>query len=299
MQLEVMKYFLMVADERSISKAAERAHISQSALSQMIQKLESDLEQPLLVRSNRGVFLTPAGEVVRNYASSIISKYEQMLLSLPRTAGGQLQIMISGTHSMAAYSLPCMLYKIKKRFPNSRYGLEAKNTAEIIRDVCEGLTDFGFVDVINDEPERLDYHPMGRERIVLIAPSGSTVPDLIQIQDLFDIELIMCTMNKCTCDRLEEELVTIGKGLRHLNIIFNADTLPAVKSAVTNGYGMAFVPYESIKHELYEKTIRLVTVKDLNLDYDIHMVTRKLKEMPLPARQLRDYLLEVGPTIFC
>lgn len=299
MQLEVMKYFLMVAEERSISKAAARAHVSQSALSQMIQKFESDLGQPLLVRSNRGVLLTAAGEIVRNYASSIISKYEHMLQSLPRVENGQTQVTISGTHSMAAYSLPCLLYKIKKQFPNNHYGLEAKKTEEILRDVREGLTDFGFVDVIEADPERLDFHPMGRERMVLIAPSASSVADTIQLQNLFDIELVMCTMNKDICDRLEQKLVTTGKGLKHLNIIFNADTLPAVKSAVINGYGMAFVPYESVKHELYDQLIRLVNVKNLNLDHDIHMVTRKVKDMTAPARQLRDYLLEVGATIFC
>jgi len=299
MQLDVMKYFLMVAEERSISKAAGRAHISQSALSQMIQKFEEDLGQPLLVRSNRGVLLTEAGEVVRNYANSIINKYDQMQQSLSKIAGGQNQIMISGTHSMAAYSLPCMLYKVKKRFPSSRYGLEAKNTEEIIRDVREGLTDFGFVDTVHEDSERLDYHRMGREKIVLIAPAGSQVEEKIRLQDLFDIELILCTMNKCTCDRLEQELGTIGKGMKHLNIIFNADTLSAVKSSVINGFGMAFVPYESIKHELYDKSIRLVQVTDLSLDYDIHMVTRKLKDMALSARQLREYLLEVGASIFC
>ncbi len=64
-----------------------------------------------------------------------------------------------------------------------------------------------------------------------------------------------------------------GKGLDNLNVIFNADSLSAVKSSVLNGYGMAFVPYESIKHELYEKSIKLVDINDVDLDYDIYMVS--------------------------
>ena len=301
MNLQIMKYFLLVAEERSISKGAAKAHVSQSALSQMIQKFEEDVGQPLFDRSNRGVSLTEAGEIVRKHASSIIKKYDQMLETLATVAGGQPKIRINGTFSMAAYSLPCLLYKLKKIFPQYKYALDARPSGEILHDVREGISDFGFVDSIDpaNADNELRFYPMGREHIVLIAPAHYPVPDAIDLKALLDYEMILCTMNQNTCDRLDQELVKLGKDLRSLNIIFNADSLSAVKSSVVNGFGMAFVPYESIKHELYDKLIKLVAVKGLDMDYDIFMVTRQMRELNRSVIQILDYLLEAGVSIFC
>jgi LysR family transcriptional regulator, transcriptional activator of the cysJI operon len=297
--LDAMRYFLMIVEERSISKGAARAHISQSALSQTIQKLEEDLGYQLMLRSNRGITLTGAGEIVRRYAETLTRGYDRMLEELSLSTESQHFVGISGTYSLAAYSLPCMLYKIKKMFPKHQYSLDAKNAEDIIRDVREGLTDLGFVDIVLEEPESLVFSLMGKERVVLMAKADYPVADTLTVHDLFNIEMIMCTMNRKTTEHLDEVLHSVDRRLENLNVLFYADSLSAVKSSVLSGFGMAFVPYESIKHELYEKLIKLVTVEGINLDYDIYMVSRKPKDMPLPARVSRDYLLEVGVKSFC
>jgi len=299
MNLQVMKYFLLVAQERSISKGATKAHVSQSALSQMIQKFEEDVGLPLLERSNRGVSLTEAGEIVQKYASSIIQKYDQMLENLQSIHHGQHKIHINGTHSMAAYSLPCLLYKLKKAFPQFDYALEARDTEAILRDVREGLVDFGFVDINDRDNEDLKFYPMGRERVVLIAQDSYPVPETITIDDLIRYEMVQCTSNKHACDRLEEELVRVGKDIHSLNVIFNADSLSAVKSSVVKGFGMAFVPYESVKRELYEKSIKIVAVDNLDMDYDIFLVTRPSKNIVQPYQQILKFVLQAGVSIFC
>ncbi len=298
MHLDALKYFLYIVEEKSISKAAKKAHISQSALSQMIHKLEEDLNQSLLVRSNRGVTLTSQGEIVLRYANHIIKNFDKMVSELKSYDSNDKKITISGTSSLAAYSLPCMIYKIKKHFPDFRYDLEAKTVDSILTDLKDDMSDFGFVDE-KVEDDELIYHRMGREEMVLIAKHDYKVDEEITLDDLVDMELIMCTMNHKTCEKLEIALKPHGKGLDNLNIIFNADSLSAVKSSVLNGYGVAFVPYESIKHELYEKSIKLIDIQDVDLDYDIYMVSRKPKELSQSARESRDYLIEIGRKSFC
>jgi len=298
MHLDALKYFLYIVEEKSISKAAKKAHISQSALSQMIHKLEEDLNQSLLIRSNRGVTLTSQGEIVLRYANHIIKNFDKMAAELASYDANEKKISISGTSSLAAYSLPCMIYKIKKHFPEFRYNLAAKGVDDIIDDLLDDTSDFGFVDEMKDVDE-LIYNKMGREEFVLIAKHDYKISEEITLNELLDMELIMCTANHKTCEKLELALKPQEKTLDHLNVIFNVDSLSAVKSSVLNGYGMAFVPYESIKHELYEKSIKLVDVKDLDLDYDIYMVSKKPKELSQSARESRDYLLEIGRKSFC
>lgn len=298
MHLDALRYFHTVVEERSISKAAAKTHISQSALSQMIHKLEEDLGVALLNRSNRGVTLTEPGEIVLKYSNNIIKSFDKMMDDLKSFDANKNKITVSGTWSLSAYSLPCMLYKIKKKMPEYSFELEAKNVKEIVHDIREDLSDLGFVDMVIEE-EDLAYHKMGQEKVVLIAKSDYKIPDRITLEDLLKVELIMCTMNKKTCEHLDDALKTLDKHLENLNIIFNADTLTAVKSSVLNGFGMAFVPYESIKHELYEKSIKLVEIDDVDLDYDIYMVSKKPKDLSKSVRESREYLIEVGRKSFC
>lgn len=299
MHLDALKYFLYIVEEKSISKAAKKAHISQSALSQMIHKLEEDLEQSLLLRSNRGVSLTSQGEIVLRYANHIIKNVDKMHTELSNFDSNDKRITISGTSSLAAYSLPCMIFKIKKHFPDFRFDLVAKPVSDIVMDIKDDTSDFGFVDAIDVHDDELVYSKMGREEIVLIAKHDYKVTQELTLDGLFDVELIMCTANHKSCEQLDAILKPKGKGLDMLNVIFNADSLSSVKSSVLNGFGMAFVPYESIKHELYEESIKLVEVKDIDLGYDIYMVSKKPKLLSQTARESRDYLLEIGRKSFC
>lgn len=298
MNIEALKYYVSVVEEKSISKAADKLHLSQSALSQMIQKLEEDFGHELLTRSNRGVILTAAGEIVLKYAHNIIKNLDKMQEELKNFDANQNKINISGTWSLAAYSLPCMIYKIKKQFPQFIFELNAKGGDEIVLDIKNDLADFGFVDTQIEDSELISYK-MGQEKVVLIAKKDYKVDEIIELEDLFKIELIMCTMNKKTCEHLSDALKVKNRKLEQLNVIFNADSLSAVKSSVLNGYGMAFVPYESVKHELYEKSVKLVEVKDVMLDYDIFMISKKPKQLSPSAKASRDYLIEIGRKSFC
>jgi len=299
MQLDALKYLLYVVEDRSISKAAKKAHISQSALSQMIHKLEEDLGYELLNRSNRGVTLTPMGEIVIKYANNIIKNFDKMMVDLNNHQKHQSKITVTGTWSLVAYSLPCMIYNVKKRFPEVEFDLVAKSLKDILSDIKNDLSDLGFIDVFMEEEDDLMYYNMGKEKVVLIAKSDYKIPDKITLSELVDVELIMCTINKKTCENIDISLKPLHKKLDNLNIMFKADSLTAVKSSILNGFGVAFVPYESIKYELYEEAIKLIEVEGLNLDYDIYMVSKKTKELSDVVRASREYLIQEGRKSFC
>ena len=107
MHIESLEYFQKIAEVKSISKVANSSHISQPALSQQIQKLEDSLGKQLFLRSNRGVKLTEAGEIVLKYADNIIRTYNKMLSEL--TEQENEEIKIAGEYTIATYCLPCAL----------------------------------------------------------------------------------------------------------------------------------------------------------------------------------------------
>lgn len=299
MHLESLKYFREVASEKSISKVAKKSHISQSALSQLIQKLEEDFGYKLLNRSNKGVALTELGEIVLKYSNNIIRNYETMLEELETTVKQHNKVRINGTWSLVTYSLPCVIYKIKKKYPNHQYELIASTGEETIRDVQNDICDFGIINDKIDTDHHLFTYPMGKEKIVLIAPGKYNIPDKIQIEDLMKYDMIMCNSNEHIYKNLEKALSSVQKNIEDLNVIFNATTDGAVKLAVSNGYGLAFVPYESIKHELYEKTVKVIDIEDVSLDYDIYLISKKLNQLSQARKESIEYFIEIGQKSFC
>lgn len=299
MHLESLKYFRDVASEKSISKVAKKSHISQSALSQLIQKLEEDFGYKLLNRSNKGVELTDMGEIVLKYSINIIRNYETMVEELETTVKQYNKVRINGTWALVTYSLPCVIYKIKKKYPNHQYELIASTKEDTVTDVQNDICNFGIVNGNISKEHDLFTHSIGKEKIVLIAPGKYNIPDKIKLEDLTKYDMIMCNSNNHISHNLKKELKNINKDLDDLNIIFNVATDGAVKLAVSNGYGLAFVPYESIKHELYEKTVKVIEIEDVSLDDEIYLISKKFNKLTKSQKESIEYFMEIGQKSFC
>lgn len=299
MNINSLLYFIDVVEEKSISKVAQKMHISQSALSQQIQKLEDDIGYKLLNRSNKGVDVTDIGEIAVKYFQNIIKNYEKMTEEIKAFVEEDNQISINGTSSLVAYSLPCVIYKIKKKFPNYNFEMIVSTVEETITDIQNDICDFGFIDSKPNDKYNLYSLKMGKEKVVLISHSKYKVPETIKLENLLKLDIINCTLSTQTSNLLEKELIKINKSLKDLKIIFNVDSLSAVKSSVINKHGVAFVPYEAIKHELYEKSIKIIEVEDISLDYDIYLISKKLGELSKPAKESIEYLIEIGRKSFC
>ncbi|MCT4598432.1 MAG: LysR family transcriptional regulator [Vallitalea sp.] len=299
MHLESLKYFREVVSEKSISKVAKKSHISQSALSQLIQKLEEDFGYKLLNRSNKGVEPTVMGEIVLKYSNNIIRNFDAMVEELKTIEKQNNKIRINGTWALVTYSLPCVIYKIKKKYPNHQYELIAGTREDTITDVQNDICDFGVIDGTISEDYDLFTYAMGKEKIVLIAPGKYNIPNKINLEDLIKYDMIMCNRNNYIRDNLEKELKKIGKSLDDLKIMFNVATDGAVKLAVSNSYGLAFVPYESIKHELYEKTVKIIEIDNVSLDYDIYLISKKFNKLSRARKDSIEYFIEIGQKSFC
>ena len=89
MDLRHLRYFQAVAEELSYSRAADRLHIAQPALSRAVQEIEAELGGPVLDRNRRRVSLTPAGKVLLREASIVFERWEEAMRRVKRTAAGE------------------------------------------------------------------------------------------------------------------------------------------------------------------------------------------------------------------
>ena len=147
MHIEYFNYFYQVAKVKSISKVAKQIHISQSALSQQIQKFENSVGYQLFKRSNKGVELTEMGEIVLQYSENILNTYKKMMTDLEKGSNISNTVAIQACHSISHYALPCSIYKIKEKFPYHQYELSTSSSDKIRSSVENNICDIGFTTV--------------------------------------------------------------------------------------------------------------------------------------------------------
>jgi len=126
MELRQIKYFLAVAEEKNFHRAAERVHITQPALSRQISQLEQDIGAVLLLRTNRKVELTPAGQEFFERATRIMADIGRARLATQRAVTDQVGVLVVGYIPSAAYVIvPQVLKYLRSFFPNAEVDLRS------------------------------------------------------------------------------------------------------------------------------------------------------------------------------
>lgn len=274
MHLECFAYFYNVAMAKSISKVALNSHISQSALSQQIQKLEESLGHKLLIRSNKGVELTEMGTIVFKYSDNIVRTYNKMIEEIGNYEDNTQNLQIEACWPLALYALPCTLYEMKNRFKKHNYILKSNSASAIEQNIVNNISDIGFI-YGKPKDETIVSLEIGYDDIVLVAPYTMNIGDEISINELYEHPLIMLEDNLRIKRYIRTHLMNIGYKFEELNVLFNMDTAEAVKSALSQGVGMSFLPYISVKKEIYRKQLKIIKIKEISISYPIYLVYKK------------------------
>ena len=168
-----LKYFVALAETLHFAKAARKAHISPSALTRSIQRLETEVEHPLFFRDRRNVTLTPAGRIFLAYAEGALADWEKCRTALKRHGGdvrGTISIYSSVT---AVYSiLSEVLRPFRNRYPDVHVNLATGTVAEAIGRVLDGAVDCAVAAMPDRLPSKVSFSSLTTTALVFIAPVG-------------------------------------------------------------------------------------------------------------------------------
>ena len=173
MNFQHLKYFLMVAEELNITRAAERLYISQQSLSNHIGNLERELDVKLFTRSPK-LSLTYAGDLLVATASQILDLHSQYLSKvgdINRQYMGVLRVGVSHTCGLAL--LPEILPKFRAEFPLVEFSLFEGNSTQLEDELSHGRTDLiiCFQPIIMDGVATL---PLNEQQLVMVVPRQFT-----------------------------------------------------------------------------------------------------------------------------
>jgi len=171
-----LQNFLTLAELLHFGKASQICHLSPSALTRSIQRMEEAVGKPLFIRDNRTVSLTRAGEKFREYASRAVRDWGDFLEEVKDHSdiGGQLSIYASVT---AVYSLlPELLESYRTAYPEVQLELRTGSAEESVHQVLSGEIDLSIAALPDRTLSGLEFMPLVETDLVFIAPRGGPQP---------------------------------------------------------------------------------------------------------------------------
>lgn len=162
MEIRVLKYFLMVAREESITKAASRLHITQPTLSRQMADLEADMGVPLLDRSGRKIALTPEGILLRRRAEEIVSLVDKTEMEVSQAAENlEGTISVAGGDLSQARDFVCLIKEFQTLHPFVHFRYYTDITPYICECMDHGCFDVGLL-VEPFDREKYESFPIGK-----------------------------------------------------------------------------------------------------------------------------------------
>jgi DNA-binding transcriptional LysR family regulator len=174
MELRHLRYFIAVAEEGNITRAAERLGMQQPPLSQQIRALERELGAQLLRRKPRGVEPTHAGQTFLANARAILAQIDHAFASTRRTARGEQGRLSVGFTSSAPFHpfVPRVVRAFRQAYPLVALTLEESGTTELIDSLRHERLDTAFIRTPVSDPEGLIINPLLEETMLVALPGG-------------------------------------------------------------------------------------------------------------------------------
>lgn len=293
MELRVLNYFLAIAREQSIVRAAEALHLSQPTLSTQIKNLEEELGKQLFIRGTRGtrkVTLTEEGVILRKRAEEIldlVKRTENEITLNDDIIVGDVYIGTGETDGVRLMAKAAK--KLQEHYPGIHYHIYSGNAAHVMEQLDKGLIDFGIIfgDVDLTKYNSLDTTYSDQWGVLMRRDSELAENETISPKDLRNKPLIL-SQQEARGGTLTQWL---GLEVGELNItatynlIFNASLL------VDEGLGYA-IGYDKIINTTGDSSLCFRPLST-QLESRMHIIWKKYQLFSKPSGKFLEVLKEI------
>jgi DNA-binding transcriptional LysR family regulator len=275
MHLETLRTFVELVERGSFSAAARRLGISQPAISKQLQRLEAELEAPLLIRDT-------------------LARYDQLrgdLAALQQQVHGGVRVAASTIPG--EYLLPGLLAAFQEAYPQVKARLIIAGTSDVVDKLVAGEADVGFIGAAVDEPG-LNLEPIGRDEIVLAVPAGHAFAqrDVVSPAKLAGEALILREPGSGTRLSVEAALERAGQALpAEANVLVLGSTA-AVIQAVEEGLGVGFVSSRAVAQRVAARTLAWVRLEDVDLGRPLYLASLQPSKGAPPVQAFHNFARE-------
>jgi len=239
MELRVLRYFLMIVQEKNISKASARLHVSQPTVSRQLKELEEELGTTLFTRGNRTIQLTPDGEYFANQARQILSLTDKTLTNIHQETDISGAVYVGSAEARSVLTVAQAIGHLNQQHPHVQIHLVSTDASDIHSQLTSGVFDFG---VVMEPTDKSDYDFLrlpGESRWGLLVQNSSPLAQqaTVSLDDVAQTRLILPQQGgsariHAVFGLTQEDLNVVAT----YNLLYNASLL--VSAGVGNALGL-------------------------------------------------------------
>lgn len=259
--------FISVAENLSISKAANESNISQPAVTRHIKELEERYNTNLLERKGNKIYLTKAGEKVYNAFKAIAQQYRDLGFEI-----GQMHDSISGEFKIGAsstisqYIIPKVIASFHKRYPKIQIYLMNGNSFEVEKLLLDNQVDVAMVENYSSQ-SGIGYIDFLSDELIVVTGQNSVYAkrDTITKDDLLKIPLVLREQGSGTLEVIKQIFSQQNISFKNLNTLIHLGSTESIKNFLQEFDGLAIISEKAVQNELYLKTLVKLNVSGFSI----------------------------------
>lgn len=295
MNLKQLEVFLAVVETGSFSKASDVTLITQSTVSQHIASLESEFDLKLLDRSRKAVLPTAAGKLLLTYARQIVSKTREVPLAIKRFKGLEDTVIKIGASNIPGSPLiPAILPLFTTRYPGVSLTVLQGDSRETLDRLKKEEIEVGIIGTVFED-KTIAFHQLGQDKIVLVVKGDHRWAGgkPISLKEMLTERFIIREAGSGTDKTVHEALAKAGIRPEQMKIQASLGSNEAVKQAVHNGMGAAFISEISIEKEVANGEMAVVKTRGLSISRFFYLIRRQKRDLSPSARAFVNFLEEM------
>ncbi|MFN8059495.1 MAG: LysR substrate-binding domain-containing protein [Vicinamibacterales bacterium] len=277
MNFTELEVFLTVATERSFSRAAERLHRTQPAVSQALRRLEDELGERLIDRSAKDGKLTQAGQVLLEYAQRLMRLAEEADSAVRELKDLRRGRVLVGANEAGVHVLLPIVERFRQAFPGVQVDVRRVPSRQIGVEVLQRSLDFGILSFPPAE-KGLESIVLGEDELALLVNPAHplTTRGRLTMADLGTETIIAHNESSPARDRV---LRLFEEHRARLNMLISLPSLDGIKRAVEMGLGVALLPRRCAWAEISRGQLVALPVSQVRLRRHLRLIYREAREM--------------------
>lgn len=278
--------FLMVCQEMNFTRAADKLHITQPAVTQHIQYLEKYYGSKLFLLDGKKLYLTEAGKLLKTALSSIYNNEIYLKEQIQQLAGPKRVLRFGATLTVGEFLIAAPLSRFLHTHPETEVTVTVANTRELLSKLDAGQIDFAVLEG-DFSKSTYEHQPYLNDAFIPICGKDDfQAAEAGQLTDLFDHRLIIREEGSGTRKILEQALEECGLTLRGFSSVATIGNMSAIKELVASGCGITFLYETAVQRELTQGILRKINLCDFSIRHQISIVWNKGNFFDSAFRQL-------------
>lgn len=294
MELRQIQYFIEVAKLEHVTEASYVLHVSQSAVSRQIFKLESELGVDLFIHEGRKVKLTPIGRLFLGHMEhlmKVIQNAQQEISEYLDPEQGTVRIGFPS--SLAAHMIPTIVSAFRDKYPAVHFQLQHGSYKELVDWVVKGEMNLAIMGPVPAHERQVNCEVLFKEKFMALLPATHPLASQtsVKLEQLADDLFVLFPAGFVLRDIVVKACTNIGFEPK---VTFEGDDLDAIKGLVAAGLGITLLPEIAIGEHISSSIISL-PIADSLVTRDVGIITPATRELSPTEKLFHEFLKGMTP----